>query len=168
VPPAQEGLHADAVPGIGVHLRLVIDLELTTFERTAETILQRQPLERFVVHVGRVELIIVPALLSGPVEGRAGIFQQGVGVGAVGRVNADPGAGRDEELVAFEGEGQFQPFADPVDDLDRVLSPAELRQQQRELVALERATVSPLWRQLDSRPATSCSRRCPTACPACR
>lgn len=52
------------------------------------------------VHLGREELVVVPAHLFGVIHRRVGVAHQRLDVLAVMRISADAHAGRDVQLVA--------------------------------------------------------------------
>lgn len=87
--PADERFHADDRTGFDIDLRLVVDRKLAAVQAFPEADRDFRTPGHFFVHVFRKELVIVLAFFFHPVQGKVRIFDQRLGVLAVGRVQAD-------------------------------------------------------------------------------
>ena len=137
VAPAQERLGAEDLGGLEVEEGLEVELELVVGDGLAEAALEGEPLDGLGVHGGRVELVVVAALLLGPVHRRVGVADERLGIVTVRRVHGDAHARRDEELAAVDPEGIVDRLADLPGDLGGVFLGGDARDEERELVAAE-------------------------------
>ena len=137
VPPAEQRLGAEHLGRLQVEEGLEVELELVVGDGLAQAALEREPLDGLGVHRGRVELVVVAALLLGPVHRRVGVAHQGLRVVAVGGVDGDAHARRDEELAAVDPEGVVDRRRRSSGDLGGVLLGRDARNEERELVAAE-------------------------------
>src|SRR5215210_544726 len=81
--PANQRLDALDPPGLHIHLRVIVKLELIAAEGSAEARYQRGALESAGVQLGNVEAEHVPSALLGLEDRSRGVLDQCIGVGAV-------------------------------------------------------------------------------------
>ena len=134
VRPADERLEVLGLATLQLHQRLVVQAELVALDGQAQLALQVQAPQRMQVHVraehGRAGL--APALRG--VHGHVRVAQQLVHarVGLIAEADAD--AGRDEDVLAVDGERHGQRVADA---LGHVLGITGVLEQDGELVAAQ-------------------------------
>ncbi|MNW66348.1 hypothetical protein D3C74_448140 [compost metagenome] len=85
--PAEQCFHADNFLGFELYLRLIDQIELVTFKRTAQVIFQFQPFLRFHLHCGYVPPDL-HSLVFGIMNGGIRILNQLLCRVPVSRVNA--------------------------------------------------------------------------------
>jgi hypothetical protein len=133
--PAQQRLRPPNLAAAQVHHRLIVEHQLAVLERLPEAVLEGEPLERLGVHGRGVELIVVPALVLGPVHRGVGVADQRLHVLTVGGIEAHADAGRNEKLALVDGEGEADGLQHLLADLGGVLLAADSRDQEGELVS---------------------------------
>ena len=104
VAPADERLDADDLLRRGGDQRLVLEEELVALERPVQLGLQREAVGLLLVEAGMEELPAGASSVRGPAHRRLGVAQQLGGGGAVGGVEGDSQAEREEELALVELE----------------------------------------------------------------
>src|SRR4051794_4511895 len=97
--PPQQGLRANDRSRVRIDDGLVVYLELTALQRPTQIVLERQPLKRGRGHRLGVGLVTVASLLLGLVHGSISVHQERVEVFTIERIDRDPNAGIDENLV---------------------------------------------------------------------
>ncbi|MCY1461070.1 hypothetical protein D9M71_786900 [compost metagenome] len=102
--PAQQGLGADRLAGLGVELGLVVQAELALFQGLAQVLQQLQLLAGIAVHRHVEEAVAVLAGALGVVHGGVGIAQQLMLVQAVARVQDDTQARRQLQVMLGHAE----------------------------------------------------------------
>ena len=162
--PADQGLQPDDPAAAGVHLGLVVQHELVTFQRLSELVFQQHPLEGARVHHLGIELEIVSPQLLRMVHGGVRIFDQGVQVPAVVRVDADADAYRHEHLVPPELERSCHDVDDALRYLGGILGVTQVIEQDGEFVAPPARDHGGAVRPP---PAAACPRRCVRGCRLC-
>ncbi len=81
--PAQQGFHPYDAPAAQVGLGLIVQLQPSVGERTAQTVFQRHIFQGERSNVGGVELIVMPAAILGAIHcfvGGLGQVFRGIGV----------------------------------------------------------------------------------------
>src|ERR1700690_4215861 len=76
MPPPYQCLRAADAPRTDVDLRLIVDFELAPRQRTAQLVLEREPVDAVFIHLVREELIVVPAGALRPVHRDVGVLEQ--------------------------------------------------------------------------------------------
>ena len=109
--------------------------ELLAFQGFAQAVFHRQPLKGPGIHRGGVKLVVVAALFLGAVESGVGVFQQGVDVGAIVRIQADADAGGDMQLVLVKQKHGLEHFQDPLGDFDGFVGALQARQKNDKFIA---------------------------------
>src|ERR1700733_3420217 len=99
--PADERLRTPDLPGLEIHFGLVMQYELILLQSVAQAGLMRLPLKRAYIHFSLEELIVIAAGILGLQHGGIRMLQQGIGVGAIIRINGNADAGRDAKYVVF-------------------------------------------------------------------
>ncbi len=108
VAPAQQGFHAaDAglvARAVDAVLRLVMQHELAAFAGAVQVVRQGVPAFGGHAEVAGEQAVGAAALLLGLVHGGVGGLQQGGGIVAVGRIEADADTGADAQRIAVDAE----------------------------------------------------------------
>ena len=102
VPPANQRLTTNKVVVRELILGLIILLEFAMRDCFMLGMFEEYMLQCGLCHFRRVELIIVSPLLLGAVHRRIGVAQQFIAVITIIRVDADPYAASDLDLMSFE------------------------------------------------------------------
>jgi hypothetical protein len=108
--PAQQGFHTHDTPVLEAALRLVVQRQLRTLQRTAQCAFKQQGARRLRMHVGRIEAIGIAPVELGAVHGRIGVLRQGVQVAAVVREHGDADRGGHHQLVLAHLHGRRNGF----------------------------------------------------------
>ena len=131
--PAQQRLRPDHGVGLEVHLGLVVQLQLVSFERAAQLAEEGEPRGVVQLAAGRVEDARSPQLPRG-LHRRVGAAQQRLGLGPVLRGHRHPHAGRDLDRQPLHHEGPLERAQDALSHLPRE-SGVGVGQEHPELVA---------------------------------
>jgi hypothetical protein len=135
--PAQQRLEAGDGAVAQLEERLVLELEFVVLERAAQRVVEGEALLRRDVHVLREELVVAAPHVLRVVHRRVGVAHQRLGVGAVGRVQADPDGGGDVEVVAVQVESAREDFQDLRGDRRGVRRRGDAGHDDHELVAAD-------------------------------
>lgn len=100
--PTQKCFGAANGPALKIGLRLIVQLELTAFQRAAQAGLERSLLDLAAVHIRLEELRIVAAIFLGVMQRQVGILEQRFRVQPVVREHADAYAYRHLKIVGRE------------------------------------------------------------------
>ena len=141
VVPAHQGLEARDLAAREVHERLVVDPELprSIARRRSVSSCRRAMTMRCML---RSKTSGGPPRGLGAVHGGVGVAQQVLRPLVLRGVDGDADAGGDEDLVAAEVDRRRELLVDALGDPDGVADVAPLVEQDGELVAADRATVS--------------------------
>jgi len=135
VVPSKERFESDDFPGVHVDLRLVVQEELVTLERGTQTVSDGETIGEILVHVRRVDPVVVAAVALYPVHRRIGVLEKRFRVSTVERMHRDPDTRGHVEILTFEHERSRQRVHDALSDEDRVLGSRHLLDDGGELVA---------------------------------
>lgn len=133
--PAQQDFRAADVSGLEVGLGLPGEFELAPFQGMAQFALELQTALRLFVEFDAVELHLVAAEFLGAVHGLVGVPQQIVGRARVVRVDRDPDAGADHDLVLAHQHRLLQCLLDALGNAQGVVGAAQRLGHDGELVA---------------------------------
>ena len=136
--PADERLQPGQPAGGQLDDRLVMDSQLSVVDRPPQGTLRLQPNQCPRPHVIVEQLGAVPTSLLGPVHGRVGVSEQGVG-GVMGRRRGqgDADTGGDADLPALEGKGWGERLAQALGDHQGLALVVQILAEHHELVAPE-------------------------------
>src|SRR4029450_3673241 len=137
VTPAQQRLAANHLARPVVHLRLVVQLELTALQRLAQVALELEALHRRGVHEWLVGADVVPPRVLRVIHRDVGVLEQRVRVVPIARIHADADARAHEHLVTVDAEGLGEDVEDAARDDRAVLRAHEVGEHDDELVATE-------------------------------
>ena len=135
--PAHQGFDGDDVAAAHVDLRLIQQIQLLVFQGAAQANFELDVAHDLHGQRRAVQPGVVLAAVLGVVHGGVGEFEQRIAVVAVFREQRDADAGGDEDLVAFDDEGAAHRFLDAVGDVERMVDPLQVRNQDGEFVAAQ-------------------------------
>src|ERR1700704_2152348 len=98
--PTDECLHADDASTACLNLWLIVEHQLITFERTAQSRFEAQPFQRAAANLRRVELVGVAAQFFCAIHRAVGILEQRFRIGAIIGISADADARSDAVLTS--------------------------------------------------------------------
>ena len=135
--PADQGFHAVDAPRGRVDLGLVMQHEFLLFQRLPQLVLERELFADPFGHLLRMEQIPFPGRLC-LLQGRFGILEQGVRVGAIVGEQGNAGLGGDPELGAAHHVRRSEAFREPLLDESRDFAlGAHARAHDREAVGAD-------------------------------
>ena len=137
VRPAAQGLEAGERAGGEVELGLQPGLEAGFVHRVTQRVLQPHAVAGGFGLLFGVALDVVAALTLGLVHGGVGVADQGLGVVAVLREDADPEAGADEEFLMIDGQRRGQAGEDALGRAGGELLVVDVFDQDHEFIAAE-------------------------------
>ena len=137
MPPAYQRLDAVNEAGLGVDLRLIVQLELLERERLVQVALQLHPLLGRGIHAFRVALNVVPAALLGAVHGGVGVGDERLRALAVGRKHGDADARGGVQVDAVETDRELERLDGAPRDVLRVLVLRQAVHDEQKLVPAE-------------------------------
>ena len=111
--PADQRLDAFDALGLCVELRLVVQHEFLPVERPSQLAFQLEPLGDPLGHLLRVEKVALAARL-GFFQGGLGVPEQGIGIGAVVRIDRNSRFRRNPEVAVRYPERLGEVFAEPL------------------------------------------------------
>jgi hypothetical protein len=114
-----------------------VEQEFPACQRAPQVILQCQALRCLGVERGRVELAGVSALFLRAIHRHVGGLDQGLHGVAVGGMQADADAGRDEQLAPVDDERFVKRLDDLRDRLEHIVFLGDVHQHDDEFVAAQ-------------------------------
>ena len=133
--PANQGLDADQGAAAQVHLRLVMQQQLSGRHGLAQVVKQVEALQGLLVHAAVEVAPGLPAVLLGLVHGGFGIAQQGLEGTAIARRHRQAKGQRGTDAAPQYGQRLAQMTHDLVGNRRRIFGAVQVRQEDDELVA---------------------------------